>query len=167
MRLAVDAQRSPVPTGGFFTQGGQQMFLNPTQYYLPQGVTPQFAYPGMPFGGQNPFTSQAQPWAGNSFAGGQSPLLQQIVPMVGQLAQQISIHSAVTQQIGVLLHQVAHQLALQSQSGFAGQSLGGSPFLGGLAHSSAQTPFAFGPGGYPGFGPQGQSWGAGRPQTVQ
>ena len=144
------------------------MFLNPTQYYLPQGLTPQFAQPGMPFGGQpSPFTSPAQPWGGNSFAFGHSPLVQQIVPMVGQLAQQISIHSAVTQQIAVLLHQVAHQLALQSQGGLAGQSLSGSPFLGGLAQSSGQNPFAFGPGGYPGFGPQGQSWGAGRPQTVQ
>lgn len=156
------------------------MFLNPTQYYLPQGLPPQ--YTGMPFGGSQaglfgqpgngqgyPF-AQPQQWGGNSFAGAQHNPLQQIVPMVGQLAQHISIHSAVTQQIAVLLHQVAHQLAAQSyQGGFAGQSLGGgSPFLGGgPGQSFGQNPFAFGPGGYAGFGAQPQSWGAGRPQTVQ
>lgn len=149
------------------------MFFNPTQYYLPQGLTPQFAGipgggslfapTGVPFLGQaGSFAAQPYPYGGNSLAGtGHSPL-QQIVPMVGQLAQQISIHSVVTQQIAQLLHQVTQQLALQ----FQGSS--SSPFLGGgLGQSAGQIPLGFGPGGYAGFSPQGQPWGAARPQTVQ
>jgi hypothetical protein len=155
------------------------MFFNPTQYYLPQGLTPQFAgIPsggspfapmGVPFFGQaGSFASQPYPYGGNSLPGaGHSPL-QQIVPMVGQLAQQISIHSVVTQQIAQLLHQVTHQLALGLQGSLAGQPAFGSPFLGGgLGQSAGQTPFALAPGGYAGFSPQAQSWGAARPQTVQ
>ncbi len=137
-----------------------------------------------PFGGQinpllqNPFSPgqfSASPFAPNPYQ--QSPWLQnpgafnpqqssfgsppgvnipvqQIVPVLAQLAQQIAVQSAVAQQIGVAVHQLAHQLATQGLQGYpgAGQAL------------AAAQPFI----GYAGFNPQqAQAWGAGRPQTIQ
>jgi hypothetical protein len=130
----------------------------------------------------------------NSFAGpaGNIPV-QQIVPVLAQLAQQIAVQSAVAQQIGIAIHQLAHQLAAQGlQGGQQGQPGGG--FGTGQAFAGAGQPFSggatqpFGPGGpfpgtqhfgpnsfsntpqggYGGFSPQqAQAWGANRPQTVQ
>jgi hypothetical protein len=113
----------------------------------------------------------------------------QIVPVLGQLAQQIAVQGAVAQQIGLAVHQLAHQLASQGAgypgSGFgAGQLFGaaGQPYIGGTAQLfGAQSPgmgqpgmgqpFGFsGQGGYGGLGPQTQGWGqawGGRPQTIQ
>jgi hypothetical protein len=169
------------------------MVLNPSQYSL-QGLLPQFPglqgagspqmNPGLfgqpgangsatpfgqesgqaglsqqyPFGGQtnsfphNPF---AQPYTQNQFA--QSPFAtaaqagahhptQHIITALGQLAQQFAVHGAMTQQIGIALHQLAQQLAAQS-----------------LQTQS----YAGGQGGYGGFNPQAQAWGANRQQTIQ
>jgi hypothetical protein len=112
----------------------------------------------------------------NSFGGhpGANIPVQQIVPVLAQLAQQIAVQSAVAQQIGIVIHQLAHQLAAQGQQGYpgggfgAGQGFGGAgqPFGGGAAQP-------FGPGGQflgapGGFNPQqAQAWGANRPQTIQ
>jgi hypothetical protein len=107
--------------------------------------------------GPNPFLS---PFAGQ--AGAHIPA-HQIVPVLGQLAQQIAIQSAVAQQIGIAVHQLAHQLASQglqgqgyAQGGYGGQGLQGQ---------------AYAQGGYGGQGPQaqgwGQPWGANRQQTIQ
>jgi hypothetical protein len=99
--------------------------------------------------GPNPFLS---PFAGQ--AGAHIPA-HQIVPVLGQLAQQIAIQSAVAQQIGIAVHQLAHQLASQGLQG-PGYTQGGQGY--------AQ-------GGYGGLGPQaqgwGQPWGVNRPQTIQ
>src|SRR5262249_20962343 len=111
---------------------------------------------------QNPYTQSpfAQSQFGqNSFAQGalgQSPFVplainavQQIVPVLGQIAQQIAVQSAMTQQIGTAVHQLAHQLAvhgMQTQQGLGSQV--GQP--------------------YGGFNPQAQPWGAQRSQqTIQ
>ena len=102
----------------------------------------------------------------NSFAhnaGANSPA-QHIVPVLGQLAQQIAVQNAVTQQIGTTVQQLAQQLAQQGfgSPGFAGQGLGNHGFGG----------QGFGVG-YGGFGPQpqgwggNQAWGANRSQTIQ
>jgi len=92
--------------------------------------------------GLNPFLS---PFAGQ--AGAHIPA-HQIVPVLGQLAQQIAIQSAVAQQIGIAVHQLAHQLASQGLQGPG-----------------------YAQGGYAGLGPQaqgwGQAWGVNRPQTIQ
>ena len=120
-------------------------------------------------------------------------LLHQVAPVLGQLAQHIAIQSAVTQQIGVAVHQLAHQLALQGLQGFpgggfgAGQGFAGAsqPYIGGAqpygqlglgagayggfnpqAQGWGQQAQAWGPQGQ-GWGPQGQPWGANRPQTIQ
>ncbi|MDB6161273.1 MAG: hypothetical protein JWO04_4979 [Gammaproteobacteria bacterium] len=122
-----------------------------------------------PFGAQtNPYL-QSQLWQGpgahnpflSSFGGhtGASIPAHQIVPVLGQLAQQIAVQSAVAQQIGMAVQQLAHQLALQ------GQGLQGYPGAQGLQG------YPGGQGGY-GLGPQaqgwGQAWGASRPQqTIQ
>jgi hypothetical protein len=93
--------------------------------------------PQLPFGQAQPLPfglSQPGPF------GGQIPA-HQIVPVLGQLAQQLAAQSAVAQQIGIAVHQLAHQLALQGQQGYAGA--------------------------YGGFNPQAQAWGAQRPQTIQ
>ena len=102
----------------------------------------------------------------------------QIVPVLGQLAQQIAIQSAVAQQIGLAVHQLAHQLALQG-AGFPGGGIGagqgfagaGQPYVGGAAQPFGAQPFGLSTqGGYGGLGPQTQGWGqawGGRPQTIQ
>jgi hypothetical protein len=117
--------------------------------------------------------------------------VQQIVPVLAQLAQQIAVQSAVAQQIGIAVHQLAHQLAVQGLQSYPGSGFGsgqafagagqqfsggaaqpfgpGGPFLGTpgaqyFAPNSFNTP----QGGYGGFNPQqAQAWGANRPQTIQ
>jgi hypothetical protein len=114
---------------------------------------------------QNPFVTQPyqqNPLLQGSFA--HSPA-QHLVTLLGQLALQLAAHGAVTQQIGIALHQVAQQLGAQSLQGYA-SGFGGGQYFG-------QNPFAgavqagYGQGGYSGFNPQGQAWGANRPQTIQ
>jgi hypothetical protein len=122
--------------------------------------------------GYNPLLSS---FAG--YAGAHNPA-QQVVLVLGQLAQQISVQSALIQQISIALQQLVHQLAVQSlqshQGGGlglgAGQPLGvGGPFFGSLGGQYfGQNPFASATqGGYGGFSPQAQSWGANRAQTIQ
>ena len=114
---------------------------------------------------QTPFASS--PFAPNpligSFAGyaGAHHPAQQIVLLLGQLAQQISAQTAVTQQISIGLQQLVQQLAVQglqnpgALGAFGGQYFAQSPFTG-------ATQGAFG-----GFTPQAQPWGANRAQTIQ
>ena len=114
---------------------------------------------------QTPFASS--PFAPNpligSFAGyaGAHHPAQQIVLLLGQLAQQISAQTAVTQQISIGLQQLVQQLAVQglqnpgALGAFGGQYFAQSPF-------SGATQGAFG-----GFTPQAQAWGANRAQTIQ
>jgi len=114
---------------------------------------------------QTPFASS--PFAPNpligSFAGyaGAHHPAQQIVLLLGQLAQQISAQTAVTQQISIGLQQLVQQLAVQglqnpgALGAFGGQYFAQSPF-------SGATQGAFG-----GFTPQAQPWGANRAQTIQ
>jgi hypothetical protein len=138
----------------------------------------------------NPYLQQFSPWqqaqhpwanSGTQHAGGLGPL-QQIIPTLGQLAQQVSAHSLVTQQIGMVLQQLTQQIAIAAamaqQGAFASSGFGlgqlqqtGMPFAGAIG----AQPFGAGPfsttaqGGYAGFSPQAatQGWGAPRPQTVQ
>ncbi|HEV2701656.1 MAG TPA: hypothetical protein VGV09_08505 [Steroidobacteraceae bacterium] len=113
---------------------------------------------------------------------GQSPIgvnpAQQIIPMLGQLAQQLSIQSSVIHQLGVALHQLCHQVGAQGIHGSIGSYGAGQPYLGGtpqygldgqaFGHQGGQHAFPGAiPGGYPGLVPQAPGWGAGRPQTVQ
>jgi hypothetical protein len=116
----------------------------------------------------------------NSFGGhpGANIPVQQIVPMLAQLAQQIAVQSAVAQQIGIAVHQLAHQLAAQGLQG-GPQGYPGGGFGAGQAFAGAGQPFGggaaqpFGPGGPflgapGGYNPQlAQAWGANRPQTIQ
>jgi len=82
------------------------------------------------------------------YAGAHHPV-QQIVLVLGQLAQQISVQTAMTQQISIALQQLVHQLAVQ-----------GLPSHQGAGLSAFQ-------GAYGGFTPQAQAWGANRAQTIQ
>jgi hypothetical protein len=140
------------------------------------GFAPQspFGHPQSAFGPQLPFGQQFPFGLSQQFAfGGQAGVpipVQQIVPVLGQLAQQIAVQSAVAQQIGIAVHQLAHQLALQGLQGYPGGGFGtgqvfagaGQPYVGGAAQ-----PFGFGgQAGFGGLGPQAQAWGA-RPQTIQ
>jgi hypothetical protein len=148
--------------------------------YAPQGLAPQIpgmqaigpsqlnsAVPGRPgaygspwFGhelGQQGVGQQAPPWAGQFNPIVQNPLAQTpFFPVLGQLAQQLTIQCAVTQQIAQQItsavQHLAHQLAHQSQQG---QYYGQNPLA-----ASIQ-------GGYSGFNPQTQGWGVPRPATVQ
>jgi hypothetical protein len=149
----------------------------------PQMSPGLFGQPGVG-GGNVPF---GQDFAQTPFT--QNPFLQhpaqQLVTVLGQLALQLAAHAAMTQQIGIALHQLAHQLGgaqsqgAQSQQGYpggfgAGQAFAGvgppyagvgQPFgPGGGGQYFGQNPFA---GGYSGFNPQAQAWGANRPQTIQ
>ncbi len=150
------------------------LFGQPGAYnsgYVPFGHEPALAsmYPS-PFAPspfvQTPFAPS--PFAYNpllgSFAGyaGAHHPAQQIVLLLGQLAQQISAQTAVTQQISIGLHQLVHQLAVQglqtpqgALGAFGGQYFAPSPFTGATQ------------GAYGGFTPQAQAWGANRAQTIQ
>jgi hypothetical protein len=121
------------------------------------------AFAQNPFG-QSPFAAnpylQNNPLLG-SFAGQQAPQhTQHLIALLGQIAQHLSIHNAMTQQVGIALHQLVQQLAAQSYSG-SGFGAGGGQYFG-------QNPFAGAQGGYGGFNPQAaQAWGANRQQTIQ
>jgi hypothetical protein len=139
---------------------------------------------------QYPFGAQTNSFAQTPFT--QNPFLQHpaqhLVTVLGQLALQLAAHGAVTQQIGIALQQLTQQLGAQSLQGYpggfgAGQAFAGAgppfagvgqPFgLGGGGQYFGQNPFAgaiqagYGQGGYSGFNPQAQAWGANRPQTIQ
>jgi hypothetical protein len=126
--------------------------------FAPQGQIPQF--PGLgqpaPYGngslghelGLQGMNHQVPPWAAplNPFVSqAQNPV--HIIPVLGQLAQQLVIQSTLTyqvaQQIGAAVQHLAQQLVIQGQQG---QYFGQNPFGG--------NPYA-------------QGWGAGRPPTVQ
>ena len=141
--------------GQFGQEYGQAGFGS--QYPFGPGGQPN-AFAQNPFG-QSPFAAgpypQYNPLQG-AFAGQQVPHhTQHLIALLGQIAQQLSIHNAMTQQVGIALHQLVQQLGAQSYSGGGGQYFG-------------QNPFAGGQGGYSGFNPQAaQAWGANRPQTIQ
>ena len=190
-------------------QGAGWPQMNPGLFGQPgaySGNTPFGYEPGQAGMSQNPFLQN--PFTQNQFSLspfatsplGYNPLLssfagyagahnpaQQIVLVLGQLAQQISVQSALIQQISIALQQLVHQLAVQSLQSHQGGGLGagqafagagqpfigagqpfgvGGPFLGGQYFG--QNPFASATqGGYGGFSPQAQSWGANRAQTIQ
>jgi len=142
--------------------------LSNLSQYSPQGLIPQF--PGLQTAG---LPDQLNPWLQNpgahsplqssfgplqGFFGGHAGVntpVQQIVPVLAQLAQQIAVQAAVAQQIGVAVHQLAQQLAVQSLQNYPGAGFG-STFT-----NTAQ-------GGYGGISPQqAQAWGVNRPQTIQ
>jgi hypothetical protein len=148
------------------------MLANFSQY-APQGLAPQI--PGLQGIGApqlNPALLgqpgvYANPWSGHEL--GQQGAGQQVppwagavhnpthmLPVLGQLAQQLAIQSALTQQvaqqIGAAVQHFAHQLAVQ---GLQGQYYGQNPFAPSLQ------------GGYSGFNPQTQAWGTNRPPTIQ
>ena len=140
--------------GHDFAQGGQQPFAFGGQGTAfgqgsPFGQGNAFGANPFPFGtqggwyGQSPFG--ANPYAPNPYAQSQ---LHQIVPVLSQLAQHVAVQSAITQQIGAALHQLAHQLTGQGMQTQQGVGLGGQP------------PFGA-------FNPQAQGWGAGRSPTIQ
>jgi hypothetical protein len=113
---------------------------------------------------QNPFATPymnsplSQGYPANNPSAVHNP--QHVVAVLGQLAQQFSVHAATTQQIGIALHQLVQQLLVQSAAGGLGAGGGGQ--------YSGQSPFAGTQGGYGGFNPQAaQGWGANRPQTIQ
>jgi hypothetical protein len=104
-----------------------------------------------------------------AYAGAHNPA-QQIVLVLAQLAQQISVQSALIQQVSVALQQLAHQLAMQGLQAHQVAGLGaGQPFgLGGPFATHGYGSYG-GQGGYGGFAPQvqPQAWGANRAQTIQ
>jgi hypothetical protein len=170
------------------------------QFFASQGIGgPQIGGPLMnpAFGGHMPFGQLGQfgqevalqglgqlqsPWQVNPFmnpllhqalnsghVGGYHPALQ-IAPLLGQLAQQFVIQSAVTHQIGVTLQQLTQYLAVQIQQI---QQIQGSQPFGQLGQQfgqgygyGQQSGYAFGQPfgqGY-GFGqPFGQGYGFGQP----
>jgi hypothetical protein len=139
--------------------------------YAPQGLAPQI--PGLQPGiygnpwlghelGQQGMGPQVPAWLGQTNPFAPNPLAQspynsvQMVPVLGQLAQQLTIQSAqthqVAHQISIAIQHLAHQLGLQS---LQGQYYGQNPLAGSI------------PGSYSGFNPQAQPWGANRPTTIQ
>ncbi len=124
------------------------LFGQPSAYagFVPFAHEPALAgmYP-TPFL-QNPFLQN--PFVPSPYAGAHHPA-QQIVLVLGQLAQQIAVQTAVTQQISIALQQLVQQLAVQ-----------GLPSHQGAGLSAFQ-------GAYGGFTPQAQAWGANRAQTIQ
>jgi hypothetical protein len=151
------------------------MLSNFTQF-APQGMAPQIPgfqgigspqlnsvlsgqpgiWPGYELGQQG-LGQQLPPWAQPSNPVGLNPVTQlPIVQVFGQLAQQLAIQSAITQQvaqqISVAVQHLVHQLGVPGQHG---QYYGQNPYA-----PSVQ-------GGYSGFNPQLQAWGANRTSTIQ
>lgn len=152
--LATYPQYSPQALGS--TPFGAALFGQP-------GQEPGFAAGGpfapSPFA-QNPFVQSHVPWQ-TQYAVGQQLLL-----AVGQLAQHISIQSALNQQIAAVLHQLTQQLQLHSVPGLAGIGMG-QPFG---QQAYGQQPFGQQPYGQmmsPFSQPAWQAWGGQRPQTIQ
>jgi hypothetical protein len=131
---------SPMSTGQFGLPG---LFGGSPGFGADSGQ--QGHVPQQFFGAQTPWGAQ-NPFAQNPFVPFGANPVQQIVPVLAQIAQQVAVQSAVTQQLGTALHQLAHHLAtqsFQSQQGIGG----GQPFGG--------------------FNPQAQGWGANRSATIQ
>ena len=131
------------------------MLSNFSQYGS-QGLAPQI--PGLQgigntWSGHEP-GQQVPVWPGQANPFGHNPV--QMIPVLVQLAQQLAIQCAITQQIAqqvsVATQQLANQLGAQ---GLQGQYYGQNPYV----------PYV--QGGYPGFNPQVQAWGANRQATVQ
>jgi len=162
--------------------------------YTPQGLAPQIpglqgigapqlnsgsvqpglygnAWSGHELGQQAPtWTGQINPFGQNPqgqptlVANAQIPNAIQMVPVLGQVAQQLAIQCAITQQLAqqlsLTVQHLAQQLAAQGQQG---QYYGQNPQYYG------QNPYAAAmqQGGYSGFNPQVQAWGGNRQPTIQ
>ena len=135
--------------------------------YSPQGLASQFSglqgagWPQMNPGlfGQ-PGMSGGNVSFGQSFGQDSGHPAQHLVTVLGQLAQQLAAHAAVTQQIGIALHQLTQQLGALSPQGYQGYPGG---FGAGQAFAGIGPPYA-------GFGQPfglGSAWGANRQQTIQ
>jgi hypothetical protein len=146
--------------------------------FAPQGLAPQI--PGLQGIGApqlNPVLSGQPGVFGNTWPGyelgqgagqqphpgsgpippfGHNPSSLSLVPVLGQLTQQLAIQSVLThqlaQQIGIAVQHLAHQLAAQ---GLPAQYYGFNPYAAAMQ------------GGYSGFNPQVQAWGGNRPPTIQ
>jgi hypothetical protein len=155
----------------FGVPGAALPYLSPALFGQPgvYGLNGSIAYPAGP-------GVVMQPPFMVGTAGAQHPA-QQIVLLLGQLAQQISVQGGVSQHISAGLLHLAHQLLAYQQLAQgqpfigAGQPLGlGTPFIA----SQYLTPNVFAgvpQGGFaftPPFSPQqAQAWGVSRPQTIQ
>src|SRR5262249_31601458 len=128
---------APVRLAAHSSLNGDLPMLSNLSPFATQGLAPQFSFgldptqAGLghsqyPFG-QYPFGGQTSPYAQNPYAQNpyaQSPYAQgpfaslaasphlhtQLAPVLTQIAQQIAVQSALTQQMGAALHQLAHQL---------------------------------------------------------
>ena len=119
-------------------------------------------YVSSPFA-SSPFVSS--PFA--SFAGQAVPHpAQQMLLLLGQLAQQICVQGVASQQIGISLYQLACQLLAQP---LAVQGIAPQPFIGTGQPFGLGAPFFAGtaPGSFGITPQQAQAWGATRPQTIQ
>lgn len=132
--------------------------------YSPQGLASQF--PGLQAAGwpqMNPGLFGQPGFSGGNVSFGQSfgqdsgHPAQHLVTALGQLAQQLAAHAAVTQQIGIALHQLTQQLGAQSPQGHPGGFGAGQAFAGiGPPYAGFGQPFGLG-----------GAWGANRQQTIQ
>jgi hypothetical protein len=106
---------------------------------------------GQPGAGQQP-----HPFGGSITPFGHNPNAISLVPVLGQLTQQLAIQSVIThqlaQQIGIAVQHLAHQLSAQGVP---------APYYGLNPYAALMQ------GGYSGFNPQVQAWGANRPPTIQ
>ena len=165
----------------YFPQGLASQFPGLQGAGWPQSNPGLFGQPGMGGGnvsfGQDPWQAglnQQYPFGAQTNSSVQTPFTQNpfpqhpaqhLVTVLGQLAQQLAAHAAVTQQIGIALHQLTQQLAQQFAQQLGAQSLQGYPggFGAGQAFAGIGPPYAsfgqpFGLGG---------AWGANRQQTIQ
>src|SRR5262249_22620615 len=157
--------------------------LSNVSQFSPQGLLPQFGFPlsiygsqGQPgFGAnsqfgqfghdfgqgipgqqqwQTPFTPFAQaPFTSHAGLHSQQQP-QHIIPVLVQLAQQLAVQNAVTQQLGAALVQITQHLSMQAVQSPYGQAQ--SPYGQGFGQGFGSQ---FGQFGLP---PQAQVWGAGR-----
>jgi len=172
------AQFSGIPGAGLspvspalFGQPGAYGF-NGSLTYPPSsvGVTqPLQPFSGLPNGiFASPYISS--PYVSSPFASFAGQAVhhpaQQMLLLLGQLAQQICAQGVASQQIGMSLYQLAYQLLAQP---LAVQGIAPQPFIGTGQPFGLGAPFFAGtaPGGFGITPQQAQAWGATRPQTIQ
>jgi hypothetical protein len=163
-------------------QTGPSPFVSPGAF---GGIQTPYPFAASPYLA-NPFLQNSvTPWGATPFVNGAVPgafgphlSALQIIPLLGQIAQQIAVQSAVAQQTCIALYQLAQQLTTQSLqthpvldagNSFAGQPFGiGAPFAGiGVGQPFAQGPFAGVPqGGYGGLTAQTPLWATNRTQSI-
>jgi len=167
---------SPALFGQPGAYGNGSLTYPPSSVGVTQPLQPFSGLPNAIFASpyiSSPYISSpyvSSPFASSPFASFAGQVVhhpaQQMLLLLGQLAQQICLQGVASQQIGIGLYQLAYQLLAQP---LAVQGIAPQPFIGTGQPFGLGAPFFAGtaPGSFGITPQQAQAWGATRPQTIQ